>query len=111
MRLDPTPLQIPTLHICLLKPVRHVAPGFVVLLLRSWRHGLPHLDRRARRQLRSGMIARGLVLGGLLLAGCATPGPVTIRNPRTNGIAGCTASYRQVLDGSFRSQEDCIADY
>jgi hypothetical protein len=63
------------------------------------------------RTLPSGVIARGLVLGGLLLAGCATPGPVTMRNPRTNEIASCAASYRQVLDGSFRSQEDCIADY
>ena len=60
---------------------------------------------------RSGVIARGLVLGGLLLSGCATPGPMTMRNPQTNEIANCAASYRQFLDGGFRSQEDCVADY
>jgi hypothetical protein len=59
--------------------------------------------------LPSGVIARGLVLAGLLLAGCA--GPVTMRNPQTSEIANCAASYRQFLDGSFRSQEACIADY
>ena len=63
------------------------------------------------RPLPSGMITRGLVLGGLLLAGCATPEPVTMRNPQTNAIAYCAASYRQFLDGSFRSQDACIADY
>ena len=63
------------------------------------------------RPLPSGVIARGLVLGGLLLGGCATPGPVTMRNPQTNEITNCAASYRQFLDGSFRSQEACIADY
>jgi hypothetical protein len=57
------------------------------------------------RPLPSGVIARGLVLGGLLLGGCATPGPVTMRNPQTNEITNCAASYRQFLDGSFRSQE------
>ena len=58
------------------------------------------------------MISRGLVLTGLLLAGCATPGPVTMRNPQTNEIASCAASYRQFLDGMiFRSQATCIADY
>ena len=62
--------------------------------------------------LPSGVIARGLVLGGLLLAGCATPGPVMMRNPQTNEIASCAASYRQFLDEMiFRSQEACIADY
>jgi hypothetical protein len=63
------------------------------------------------RPLLRGVIARGLVLGVLLLAGCATPGPVTMRNPRTNEIASCAASYRQFLEGSFLSQEACIADY
>lgn len=63
------------------------------------------------RTLPSGVIARGLVLGGLLLSGCATPGPVTMRNPQTKEIANCAASYRQFLDGGFRSQEDCVADY
>ena len=61
------------------------------------------------RPLPSTVIARALVLGGLLLAGCATPGPVTMRNPQTNQITNCAASY--FLDGSFRSQEACIADY
>jgi hypothetical protein len=64
------------------------------------------------RPLPSGVIARGLVLGGLLLAGCTTPEPVTMRNPQTNEIAKCSASYRQFLDTlSYRTQEDCIADY
>jgi hypothetical protein len=63
------------------------------------------------RPLPSGVITRGLVLAGLLLAGCATPEPVTMRNPQTNEIASCAASYRQFLDGNFRSQEACIADY
>jgi hypothetical protein len=67
-------------------------------------------DERSR-PLPSAVIARALVLGGLLLAGCATPGPVTMRNPQTNQIMNCAASYRQFLDGSFRSQEACIADY
>jgi hypothetical protein len=52
-----------------------------------------------------------VTVGGLLLAGCAIQGPVTMRSPRTNEIASCAASYRQLLDGSFRSQEDCVADY
>jgi hypothetical protein len=48
------------------------------------------------------VIARGLALAGLLLAGCA--GPVTMRNPQTNEIASCAAGYRQFLDEMiFRS--------
>lgn len=31
--------------------------------------------------------------------------------PQTKEIANCAASYRQFLDGGFRSQEDCVADY
>jgi hypothetical protein len=54
------------------------------------------------RPLPSGVIARGLALAGLLLAGCA--GPVTMRNPQTNEIASCAAGYRQFLDEMiFRS--------
>ena len=63
------------------------------------------------RSLPSGVIARGLVLSGLQLGGCATPGPVTMRNPQANEITNCAASYRQFLDGNFRSQEACVADY
>ena len=48
----------------------------------------------------------------LVLAGCATPDTVMMRNPTTNELARCPAGYQGFLAGEGdRTQEDCVADY
>jgi len=59
----------------------------------------------AERRDRAGAGARWAAAGRLRDAGAGDDAQ------QTNEIASCAASYRQFLDGSFRSQEACIADY
>ena len=57
----------------------------------------------------AGSLAAASLVG---LAGCATPEPVTMRNPNTNEIVDCPAGYRSFLGGfGYRKQEDCVRDY
>jgi hypothetical protein len=53
-----------------------------------------------------------LSLLALVVAGCATPETVMMRNRQTGEIAQCVAAYRSLVDGlGYRQQGDCIADY
>ena len=55
--------------------------------------------------------AAGMTMA-IVLAGCATPDTVMMRNPKTKELARCTAGYRAFIDGQgYRSQEECVADY
>ncbi len=60
------------------------------------------------------MILRTALLTGLglVVAGCATPDTVMMRNRQTGEIAQCVAAYRSLFDGlGYRQQGDCIAQY
>lgn len=53
-----------------------------------------------------------LALLGLVMAGCATPDTVMMRNRQTGEIAPCAAAYRSLFGGQgYRQQDDCIAQY
>jgi hypothetical protein len=53
-----------------------------------------------------------LTLLGLVVAGCATPDTVMMRNRQTGEIAQCAAAYRSLFGGlGYRQQGDCIAHY
>ena len=53
-----------------------------------------------------------LALLGLVVAGCATPDTVMMRNRQTGEIAQCVAAYRSLFGGlGYRQQGDCIAHY
>jgi uncharacterized membrane protein len=52
-----------------------------------------------------------LALAGVL-AGCANPATVMMRNPKTNEIVRCEAGYRRFLAGrGYLAQGECIANY
>lgn len=53
-----------------------------------------------------------LTLLALVMAGCATPDTVMMRNRQTGEIARCAAAYRSLFAGQgYRQQDDCVAQY
>ena len=74
-------------------------------------------ENAANRAYYSMMVAAALLgwlltLLGLVVAGCATPDTVMMRNRQTGEIAQCAAAYRSLVDGlGYRRQGDCITHY